>query len=144
MNWRKWLDSGELKRLETGPEQAGRLLEAAEHQIRDARKILEIGVYPAARDQAYEAMLKTGMAWTMAHGYRPETGSHHLIAVRIVGELLGLRRRGLAKAFNDLRKTRHERLYDAVDACTKDEAVGALRRAEELHGHVEAVLGRKT
>ncbi len=132
MNWKKWEDSGALRRLETGPEQATRLLQAAQRQLAETGKIFEVGVFPATRDEAYGAMLKAGMALILANGYRPESGSHHVTTVRVVSELLGHKRRGLAKAFNDLRRRRHERLYDGIDFCTRDEAERAIHRATEL------------
>ncbi len=108
----------------------------------ETRKILAAEVCAPARDEAYGAMLKAGMALIMAYGYRPETGSHHVTTVRVVAELLGPGRSGLAKAFNDLRKVRHDRLYDGMDFCTPEEASRAIDRAAELLEFVEGELRR--
>lgn len=132
MNWKKWVDKGDLRPLKTGREQAGRLLHSAEEQLGAAEAILGIGLCAPARDQAYETMLKTGMALILWHGYRAESGSHHAVTTKVVGELLGPEQRGLAKAFNDLRKKRRERLYEGVDECTDAEAKRALKRGREL------------
>ncbi|MHB0976508.1 MAG: HEPN domain-containing protein [Candidatus Aquicultorales bacterium] len=107
-------------------------MQAAEQSLKDARTILAAGVCPAARDEAYQAMLKAGMAVVLAHGYRVEAGSHHLTTVRIVTELLGSHHRGVTKTFNDLRRQRNDRLYDGVDICTADQASRAIDRAEAL------------
>lgn len=118
------------------------MLGSARRQLDGAGRILKTGVYPAARDEAYEAMLKAGMSLVLAHGYRVEAGSHHLTTVRVISKLLGPGHRGLAKAFNDLRKSRHERLYDGVDFCTAEEASRAIDRASELLALIEAKIGK--
>lgn len=142
MNWKKWVDKGDLRPLRTGREQAGRLLQSAEEQLGAAQAILEIGLCAPARDQAYEAMLKAGMALILWHGYRAESGSHHAVTAKVVGELLGPEQRGLAKAFNDLRKKRRERLYEGVDACTDAEARRALERGRQLLGAARGMIQR--
>ncbi len=137
MNWKKWLDNRSIKPVSTGKEQAPRLLKSAKEQISDGEKVLAIKTFSVARDQAYEAMLKAGMALILSYGYRPESGSHHLITVKIVAKLLGDRHKGVMKAFNDLRKSRNERLYKGHEYCTKSDAERALSQAIKLSDIVE-------
>ncbi len=132
MNWEEWVNRGELKPLATGPEQSERLLESALEELRASENVLGIGLCAVSRDLSYEAMLKSGMALILHHGYRPESGQHHVITIKVISELLGREHRGLMKAFNDLRKERRGRLYEGIDECTEDEAREAIARAKEL------------
>lgn len=108
------------------------LLISAQCDISGAEDLEHLEHYGLARDAAYGAMLKAGMALMFHYGYRPDTTSHHIAVVRFTEEVLGKKHEPLIASFDRLRRTRHERLYKGRENTTHSECKHAIGAAYKL------------
>jgi uncharacterized protein (UPF0332 family) len=134
VNLRAWIRDGSVKRFHPHPVQIDDLLNSSYNDIDTARELIKLHRFGFARDAAYEAMLKAGMAMMFAHGLRPVIGGHHVTIVRFTEAELGRGHEELIASFDRFRRTRHERLYEGKDTATKSQALHAIACAEELWG----------
>lgn len=132
MNFDDWLRDGSIKRFRPAETQLENLLSSAGKDLQAATELVSLGHHGIARDTAYEAMLKSGMALMYSRGYRPEAGSHHVTIVRFTARVLGSRHADLIDAFDRFRRTRHQRLYQGREAATKSQAEKAIDSAQRL------------
>lgn len=132
MNLNEMLADGSLKPFQPQGSQIKDLISSGSHDLEAARQLVTSSHYGIARDTAYEAMLKFGMALMFEHGYRPESGSHHVIVVRFTEHILGKEHIDLITAFDRLRRSRHQRLYQGKEIGTRAQAESAIAAAREL------------
>ena len=132
MNLRAWIRDGSVKRFHPHPVQIDDLLMSSFNDIDTARDLIKLHRYGFARDAAYEAMLKAGMAMMFSYGVRPVIGGHHVTIVRFTESELGKGHEELIASFDRFRRTRHERLYEGKDNATKSQAMHAIGCADEL------------
>lgn len=132
MNLERWLASGAIKPYVPQQTQITNLLDSARSDIDAAEDLQKLGHYGISRDTAYEAMLKSGMALMFHHGYRPESGSHHAVIVNFTGQALAGEQDDLTLAFDRLRRSRHQRLYQGKEVGTQSQAKAAIAHAKRL------------
>ncbi len=141
MDFADWLKDGTLRRSNPSRAQVTDLLASANSDIDAAQELAGLGRLGIARDTAYEAMLKSGLALMLSQGYRPETGSHHVTVVRYAERVLGPESGDLIASFDRLRRTRHQRLYQGKEKATRSEVEQAVEIARRFAKVVkEAVL----
>lgn len=121
----------ELIKKESGikPDQINRRLKRAAVDLNNAKLLLSIdavGTYT----MAYDSMLQAGIALILFLGYRPKVANFHKTVVEAVGEILQNDLR-LVKGFDQMRKNRHQAIYDAV-IVSDSEAKEAIKIAGEF------------
>lgn len=126
------LSDGSLKPFEPKGSQVNDLISSGAHDLEASGQLVATSHYGIARDTAYEAMLKFGMALMFKQGYRPESGGHHVTVVRFTEHILGKGYKDLITAFDRLRRSRHQRLYQGKEIGTKAQAESAIATAQEL------------
>lgn len=141
MSLSQWLADGSIKSFRPQENQIKDLLASADSDIEAAAQLLESGHYGVGRDTAYEAMLKSGMALMFDRGYRPESGGHHVTVVGFTEEELGPEHEALIQAFDRLRRSRHQRLYQGKEAATKSGAQTAIKNAKLLKTVIADSIG---
>lgn len=141
MNFDAWLKDGSIKRFKPAKTQIHNLLFSADKDIQASVELLKFGHYGIARDTAYEAMLKAGMALMFKQGYRPEAGSHHVTIVRFTERLLGQKHDDIIDSFDRFRRTRHQRLYQGKETATKSQAEKAIDTAQRLLKMIRGTAG---
>ena len=70
---------------------------------------------------AYNAMLKSGRALLLWHGYRPDDGAQHKTVVELTVAFLGGRFKALTEHFETMRRKRNEMTYEAGRLLSKTE-----------------------
>lgn len=141
MNFDDWLKDGSIKPFKPAKTQIQNLLSSAEKDIQASVELVGLGHYGIARDTAYEAMLKSGMALMFSRGYRPEAGSHHVTIVRFTEHVLGQKHEDIIDSFDRFRRTRHQRLYQGKEAATESQAEKAIDTARRLLKIVRGMAG---
>lgn len=81
---------------------------------------------------AYTAMLRSGLALMLSHGFRPEIKDKHLTVVRFVSSIIGKKYGKLINNFDLMRRKRHRFIYEPDIPCSRKEAQDALTIARKL------------
>lgn len=87
----------------------------------------EVGAYR----MAYDSMLQAGIALIFFFGYRPKVKGFHKTVVECAGGILGADYESLIKKFDQMRKNRHEAIYD-IGVISSSEAVESIKMAEKF------------
>jgi uncharacterized protein (UPF0332 family) len=80
---------------------------------------------------AYDSMLQAGIALILFFGYRPKVQGFHKTVVECVGGILGTDYALLVKKFDQMRRNRHEAIYD-IGIISSSEAVESIKMAEKF------------
>lgn len=122
-----------IKETSVDRDQISALIDSADRDLEATGEIIKIGHFAIARDTAYQAMIKMGIALMNKNGYRPNAYAHHIAVVRFCENLLsGIDKRIIAD-FDRLRRNRHDRLYLGRELASKSEAKAALQSARKLY-----------
>lgn len=132
---------GDIRPVRRDERQILATLAGANDSVAAAQALLAAEHFGAARDNAYEAMLKAGLALMLHHGYRPQSVGRHVTVVRFAKEVLGRRCGELLATFDRLRRKRNDRLYEARGLASRSEAAEALGAAERLMSMVREETG---
>lgn len=82
---------------------------------------------------SYNAMLAAGRALMFDKGYRPSSAEGHLAVVKFLDTTLGTEVSArMIMVMNDMRKKRHRIVYEEMDIVSRDEALQAIKWAEEF------------
>lgn len=112
------------------PDQISRRLKRALIDLNNSKLLLKadtVGAYT----MAYNAMLQAGIALILSLGYRPKVVNFHRTVVEAVRAILGYSYLPAIKKFDQMRKSRHQAVYDAV-IISLSEAEAAIKTAEEF------------
>ena len=122
-----------------GFDQILKRLDRAAIDLKNARLILtedETGAYR----MAYDSMLQAGIALILSHGYRPKVKGFHKTVVDCAKGLLGNEYAVLVKNFDQMRKNRHEAIYD-IGIISSSEAKESIKIAkkfiDEIGGYIK-------
>lgn len=124
------------------PDQISRRLERALIDLNNSKLLLKedaVGAYT----MAYDSMLQAGIALILSLGYRPKVVNFHKTVVAAVREILGDSYLPGIKKFDQMRKSRHQAVYDA-EIITASEAEIAIKTAEEFVKRVSNYLDEKS
>ena len=129
MSLENLLKIGQLKTHPVDSEEIGRLLSAAQRNLRDAR-VEEIS--PETRfDAAYKAIMQCCLAALMMHGYRPDTKrpGHHMTVLQSTPLTIGLSQKRMV-VLDALRRQRNVADYtgDDVDVSTAENCAAEAER----------------
>ncbi len=96
-----------------------------------------------AYTMAYDSMLQVGIALILSFGYRPKVVNFHKTVVAAVRDILGDSHLPEIKKFDQMRKNRHQAVYDA-EIITAAEAEVAIKTAEEFIRRINNYLDEKS
>ncbi|MEA3398506.1 MAG: hypothetical protein U9R06_02050 [Patescibacteria group bacterium] len=124
-------EQGKIKKEKgIGFDQIVKRLDRALIDIKNAKLIIkndEIGAYRIA----YDAMLQTGLALILYHGYRPQVKNFHKTVVECSRLILGKKYYFLVKQFDQMRKNRHNLIYD-ISFVSREESISSIKAAEKF------------
>jgi len=92
---------------------------------------------------AYTAMLRSGLALMLSHGFRPEIKDKHLTVVRFVASIIGEKYSKIVNNFDFMRRKRHRFVYEPDIPCSKKEAQDALKIARKLVNVISDSIKKK-
>ncbi|MDP8253362.1 MAG: HEPN domain-containing protein [Candidatus Kaelpia aquatica] len=81
---------------------------------------------------AYNALLRTGLALILSHGFRPDVKNKHLTVIKFATDVLGNEFKQLIRAYDIMRKKRHKFIYEPAIPCSAQEAKNAMKIAQEF------------
>ena len=129
MSLQNLLKIGQIKEHPADGREIGRLLSAAERNLRDAH-VKDIS--PETRfDAAYKAIMQSALAALLMHGYRPDTNrpGHHMTVLQSAPLTLGLSPKRVV-VLDALRRQRNVSDYtgDDVDNSTAENCIAEAKR----------------
>lgn len=119
------------------PDQISRRLKRSLIDLNNAKLLLKadaVGAYT----MAYNSMLQAGIALILSLGYRPKVINFHKTVVETVREILGVSYSPAIKKFDQMRKSRHQAVYEA-EIISASEAEIAIKTAQEF---IKAISNR--
>jgi len=96
-----------------------------------------------AYTMAYDAMLQAGIALILSLGYRPKVVNFHKTVTVAAGEILGEGYSSMVKKFDQMRKCRHQAVYDA-EIISAGEAEAAIKTAREFIKRTSHFISEKS
>jgi uncharacterized protein (UPF0332 family) len=96
-----------------------------------------------AFNYAYNAMLRSGLAFMFSEGFRPDIKDKHLTVVRFAGSILGDEFKKLINDYDFMRKKRNRFIYEPDIPCSIKEAKDALKTAEEFVDKISKLIREK-
>ncbi|MDP2736238.1 MAG: HEPN domain-containing protein [bacterium] len=123
-------------------DQISRRLKRALIDLNNSKLLLKedaVGAYT----MAYDAMLQAGIALILSLGYRPKVVNFHKTVTAAAGEILSEDYLSMVKKFDQMRKNRHQAVYDAV-IISLSEAEAAIKTAQEFIKRVNHYLAERS
>lgn len=136
MNLSDLLKEGRVRRVEPDLIQAKECIGAAKRDISVARKILDDD-YDWAFSIAYNAMLQSARALMFADGYMAVGESRHKAVIDYADAKLGAKLAGQMALFDDMRRKRHQVVYEKAGAVSRYEAAHAIETATGFLAKIE-------
>ena len=124
------------------PDQISRRLKRALVDLNNSKLLLKadtVGAYT----MAYDAMLQAGIALILSLGYRPKVVNFHKTVTVAAGEILGEGYSSMVKKFDQMRKCRHQAVYDA-EIISAGEAEAAIKTAREFIKRTSHFISEKS
>ncbi|MEW5900389.1 MAG: HEPN domain-containing protein [Acidobacteriota bacterium] len=137
------LREGLIKRCPVDEKAVLSLLKRAGKDIRTAQRNLSEDA-DCAYTYAYNSMLRSGLAFMTAQGFRPEVKDKHLTVVKFVASALGEKFKRLLNDYDLMRRKRHRLVYEPDIPCSKEEARNAIKTAKEFVDVICALLRKKS
>jgi len=133
-----------LLQKETGikSDQISRRLKRAAIDLNNSRLLLNEDAV-GAFTMAYDAMLQAGIALILSLGYRPKVVNFHKTVTAAAGEILGAGYSAIVKGFDQMRKNRHQAVYDAI-IISQSEAEAAIKISQEFIKRVNDYISEKS
>jgi len=132
---------GRLKAHQPTPEELGRLLAAAERNLKDAG--VDAISDETRFDAAYKAIMQCALVGMMASGYRPSTSEpgHHQTLIQALGQTLGVKPESWV-VLDALRRRRNANDYTG-DGVTPDMVAECVAQAVALLRLARAKVGAR-
>lgn len=124
------------------PDQISRRLKRALVDLNNSKLLLKADAM-GAYTMAYDAMLQAGIALILSLGYRPKVINFHKTVVAAAGEILAEDYLPMIKKFDQMRKGRHQAVYEA-EIISLGEAEAALKTAREFIRRVNDYISEKS
>lgn len=124
------------------PDQISRRLKRAVIDLNNGR-LLSAADAVGAYTMAYDAMLQAGIALILSLGYRPKVVNFHKTVTAAAGEILGADYSPMIKKFDQMRKNRHQAVYEA-EIISSGEAEAAIKTAREFIKRVNDYLSEES
>jgi len=103
----------------------------AERDLKTATRILDADL-DWAYNITYNAILQAARALMLAQGYRPRGQSQHATVVEFIRLTLGSGFRHQIALFDQMRRKRHQLVYDIAGLVSRQEAQQALAFARQI------------
>jgi uncharacterized protein (UPF0332 family) len=87
-------------------------------------------------------MLQAGLSLVLAHGYRPAIKNFHKTVVLCNRQILGKDYQVLVKKFDQMRKSRHDAIYDLI-IISSIEAEESIKMADKFIKEVKQHIIKK-
>lgn len=136
MDFRDFINKGQLKKEETSKTDIATFLQFAEEEISAAKFNLE--KFPlTAYKSAYDALIHAGTALIRFYGFRATAKYTHVTITEFVERIIGKECADLARFFKRMRRKRHPLQYEARFFETKEEVRKSIQRARNLIKKIE-------
>lgn len=136
------LKEGLLKKCSVDYRAISNLLKRASKDLKTARRNLGKDD-ECAFNYAYNAMLRSGLAFMFSEGFRPDIKDKHLTVVRFASLILGDEFKRLINDYDFMRKKRNRFIYEPDIPCSIKEAKDALKTAEEFVDKISKLIREK-
>lgn len=133
------IKKGFLKEENIGLDQIKVLLVTARKNLIAAKKNLAIDE-ETCYTMAYNAMLKIARAVILLKGLRPAGSQQHKVTAYAAGQILSGDFKWLIEKFDKMRKKRNQFIYEPSLPLSKEEAIRAIKTAEEFYNKVRDFL----
>ena len=136
------LEKGLIKKCPIDEKTISNLVNRADKDISTAKTNL-------ARDEdcaytyAYTAMLRCGLAFMTALGFRPDAPNKHEIAVKFAASVLANEYPMLLNDYDFMRRKRNRLIYEPDLPCSRKEASEAIKTAEKFAEIIIKALKKK-
>jgi len=115
----------------------------AEKKLASALRILAFDE-EACLQQAYEAMLKASLGFTLSRGFRARSRpGHHIAIIEFVRARIDKKHGGWRTLFDRLRRKRKVALYDDTGFVSQQDAEEALKAARDCLGIIRADIASR-
>ena len=131
MPYSKLLQRGKIGRYKAKPQEIEQLFQVAERDLRTADRILDTDL-DWAYTIAYNAILQATRALMLAQGYRPRGQSQHATVIEFARLSLGSGFQHQVALFDQMRRKRHQLVYDIAGLVSRQEAQQALTFAQQI------------
>jgi uncharacterized protein (UPF0332 family) len=126
---------GLIREEKIGFDQIRKRLNRADKDLQSA-KILLNSDNVSAYKMAYDSMLQAGISLILAYSYRPQVKNFHKTIVLCTKQVLGREFGVLVKKFDQIRRNRHDAIYDEM-IISEVEAKNSIVSAEEFMRIIE-------
>jgi uncharacterized protein (UPF0332 family) len=136
------LDKGVIRKCPVDDKTISNLIRRAFKDISTAKTNL-------ARDEdcaytyAYTAMLRCGLAFMAAMGFRPEASNKHEIVIKFAASILEDEYPALLNDYDFMRRKRNRLIYEPDLPCSRKEASEAIKTADEFVSLIIKALKKK-
>ena len=131
MPYSRLLQQGRIQRYKARPQEIEQLFQVAERDLETANRILDTDL-DWAYNIAYNAVLQAARALMLAQGYRPRGQSQHATVVEFARLTLGSGFQHQVALFDQMRRKRHQLVYDVAGLVSRQEAQQALAFAQQI------------
>ena len=131
MNLTDLLKKRNIRRVESDKKQSEECLKGAERDLKLAKKMIKED-FDWTMALAYNAMHQAARSLMFYDGYHAVGGEKHKTAVAYADVKIGAKYGELIDLFDDMRKKRHQVVYETVGAISEYEAKYALKIAGEF------------
>ena len=133
MNWKRWLDKGEIQKVYVTPRSLAEIAELVARDLKDAQ------VASLSADRrfaiAYNAALNLANYVIRKNGYRVAAKvGHHRITFLVAGEVLGRAAKNHLDYFDVCRRKRNKVDYDLAGVATDRDVEELIRQVVEFKG----------
>ena len=125
MSYEGLLRRGKIAPYHVSKQEVFSLLDVAKRDLRTAEQTLDIDI-DWCYSITYNAILQASRALMLSHGYRPRGGQQHLTVVQFLREALGDSGGNEVSLFDQMRRKRHQAIYERAGLVGRNEAQGAL------------------
>jgi uncharacterized protein (UPF0332 family) len=131
MSYEGLLRRGKIAPYHASTQEVHSLLDVAKRDLRTAEQTLDIDI-DWCYSITYNAILQASRALMLSHGYRPRGGQQHLTAVQFLRETLGDRGGNEVSLFDQMRRKRHQAIYERAGLVGHHEVEDALDFARKF------------
>mgnify|MGYP001110053399 CR=1 FL=1 len=137
------LRSRVIRRIRPDRRLALNSIERARRDIDTAKTLIANEKFDWCLAVSYNAMLTAGRAFMFDKGYRSSSSEGHVAVVRFLQASLGSEvSERMVMIMDGMRKKRHRIVYEEMDIVSEDEALQAVRWAEEFVQTIYSLIRR--
>ena len=135
-------EKGAIKKCPADEKTISNLMKRAYKDLTTAKTNLAVDE-DCAYTYAYNAMLRSGLAFMSAMGFRPDAPNKHEIVIKFTASFLGDEYRRLLNDYDFMRRKRNQLNYEPDLPCSRKEAASAIKTAQEFVEVIHKIIKRK-